>query len=59
MIDFRFVSLVGIRIIVILEIAFLSVPEVRADKVRESSGLNVENLLHLRCFSLVEGFAVN
>lgn len=59
MIYIWFLGLVSIRIVVVLEVAFLSVPEVGADKVWESSCLNVENLLHLRCFSLVQRPAVD
>ena len=45
--DLWFTRIVGISITFILEITLLSIPEVRADKVRERPGLDIQNLLHL------------
>lgn len=47
MIDFWLISPVVTLVTVVLEVALLSVPEVRTDKVWECPSLYVQNLLHL------------
>ena len=47
MINFLSVGQVCVHITLVLEVTFLSIPEVCADEIWECSSLYVQNLLHL------------